>query len=232
LTLFYYLQVNGTKTFVLVMPDQHVSMYPYPAIHQQARLSQLDMTQAGASNAGRYPRFGTAAARAVTLQPGETLFIPAVTFHHIYAVTASLSVNVFSAAPEASLVAALKRHGLPGLLLRTQRDPVAAQVRALASFARTIHVHPPKRRLPGPCDTLQERIRMLAAFARRLVARIRAVPREEAIAVIQNELVDTRYAPLGPEMNCAGAEFQPNRCPRSGVVRACAVCSLYLRFNL
>lgn len=145
---------------------------------------------AAAAAAGQwFPRYGTAKARVVTLQPGETLFIPALTFHHVYAATASISVNVFSAGREGSLVASLKRRGLPGLLLRHQPDPEAAQ----------------------------ERVRLLAAFTRRLVARVRGISREDAIAAVEHELVTTRYRPLGEGAHCPD-KFQPNRCPRVGTV--------------
>ena len=80
-------QVHGRKRFRLWGPDAHAALQVFPDAHPRARKAQvlIDSTM------------GLPAAELdVILEPGEALFIPAFWFHHVEALSPSVSVNVFS----------------------------------------------------------------------------------------------------------------------------------------
>ena len=80
-------QAHGRKRFRLWGPDAHAALRVFPDAHPRARKAQVLID----SDPG-VPK----AELDVTLEAGEALFIPAFWFHHVEALSPSVSVNVFS----------------------------------------------------------------------------------------------------------------------------------------
>ena len=89
-----YVQVQGYKRFILAPPAASLSMYQHPApshSHRQSRI--LDLSSV---NASEFPMFKDAPLQAVTVGPGDVLYIPPLWFHNVKALTTSISVSVWS----------------------------------------------------------------------------------------------------------------------------------------
>jgi hypothetical protein len=82
----FYLQAVGRKRFVLLPPTEWVSMHMYPALHPSARQSQLPLSEYR----------GLTEPLEVVLEPGQVLYLPPYWFHHVEAVDASISVNIWT----------------------------------------------------------------------------------------------------------------------------------------
>jgi len=90
-----FVQVYGTKCFHLYPPSKAAELHVYPDAHPRARKSQVDFD---APDLKLFPLFKTLGDpyMKVTLKPGDALYIPPFWFHHVEALTPSISINVFS----------------------------------------------------------------------------------------------------------------------------------------
>ena len=77
----------GRKRFRLWGPDAHTALKVFPDAHPRARKAQVLIDSTPGVPAAEF---------SMTLEPGEALFIPAFWFHHVEALSPSVSVNVFS----------------------------------------------------------------------------------------------------------------------------------------
>ena len=82
-----FVQVHGRKRFRMWGPDAHMALRVFPDSHPRARKSQILIDSFPATPDPEID---------MTLEPGQALFIPAFWFHHVEALSASVSVNVFS----------------------------------------------------------------------------------------------------------------------------------------
>ena len=84
-----FVQMHGRKKFTLWGPEAAADLHVFPDVHPRARKSQYDDIQTLRSC--KAPR------QEITLEPGDTLHLPAFTFHQVEALDdVSLSINVFS----------------------------------------------------------------------------------------------------------------------------------------
>lgn len=83
--------VRGEKRLHLYAPEQHPFLYPAPrAGGTEVNWSEVDVLR---PNPTRFPEFGRAEPRVVTLRAGEVLFIPRHVWHHVHTTEVSIGVN-------------------------------------------------------------------------------------------------------------------------------------------
>ena len=102
-----YVQVAGRKHFTLWPPKEHEALRLFPSVHALHRQSSWG-APTHAEAAGSAERF------AVTLEPGDALYLPPFYFHHVRAESdLSVSVAVWSDSEEAVRRDELERLPLP-----------------------------------------------------------------------------------------------------------------------
>ncbi|CAM9161881.1 unnamed protein product, partial [Hapterophycus canaliculatus] len=93
-------QLHGRKKWLLFPPAATASLSPTRVPYEESSVfSQID---ARSPDIRRFPRYDEANAVAVTLEPGDILFVPKHWWHFVEAVETSLSVNVWVDAPDDS----------------------------------------------------------------------------------------------------------------------------------
>ncbi len=118
-------QIYGRKSFVAYAPEQAAYLYPKKDARNRSTIEDLEHP-----DLDRYPLFAKAVPMKFTLEPGETLFIPAGWWHTAKILTASItvSVNLANSSNWGNLVRDL-RHSLKSSdssLTRLVSTPVAA----------------------------------------------------------------------------------------------------------
>lgn len=83
-------QVQGRKLVSLVSADQDEKMYRYPADEGRSNYSQIDYLR---PDLERFPLFGKVKVAETVLEPGEMIFIPADTWHHVQSLEPSISLS-------------------------------------------------------------------------------------------------------------------------------------------
>ncbi|RHY19780.1 hypothetical protein DYB25_008428 [Aphanomyces astaci] len=113
----FFHQIHSPKTFILFPPDAFDSLYVHSRLHPSHRQSQLDLTLPEADLLARFPRYRHALPSRVqvTLQPGETMYLPPFWFHCVITTAPSISVNVWSDSMELSLLESLLQNAMPYL---------------------------------------------------------------------------------------------------------------------
>ena len=77
-----FVQISGTKTFILYDPQQTKHLYAYPIHHPLDTRSQVDLNDRdGCTKA--YPRLNNAIGHKITLQAGQALFLPCYWWHEV-----------------------------------------------------------------------------------------------------------------------------------------------------
>lgn len=95
----FYVQVHGTKRFLLSPPSQLRRARLFPWVHPHQRQSSLCFA-GGRELAGTQRGGGVLEALDVTLRPGEVLYLPPFWMHRVVAVNDSISVSTWTPSPE------------------------------------------------------------------------------------------------------------------------------------
>jgi len=106
----FYAQIYGVKRFVLFPPEAHEYLYLYPFLHPGAQQSQINFD---APDLKSFPKFKNARAIEAILNPGDVLYLPPLWFHHVTALSTSISVSVWTNFPETSKMHQIARSPLP-----------------------------------------------------------------------------------------------------------------------
>ncbi|MCC6848806.1 MAG: cupin-like domain-containing protein [Deltaproteobacteria bacterium] len=85
-----HLQLLGSKRFTLFDPSERASLYPNSLFSSVPHGCKVDPE---APDLLRYPRFRDARAERAELAPGDGIYIPRGTWHHVRTTMDSLSVN-------------------------------------------------------------------------------------------------------------------------------------------
>jgi hypothetical protein len=88
-----FIQLVGVKRFTLWPPSQHELMYQYPRVHPMWHKSRINFRDV---NLNRFPSFAKSRALQVTLEPGESLYIPPYTWHYVETLSPSVSLSTWS----------------------------------------------------------------------------------------------------------------------------------------
>ena len=89
-----FVQIYGTKRFVLFPPEETPNLYLYPALHHRYRRSQVDMTSF--KNDARFPKASNiSSAIVVELNPGDLLYLPPYWYHYVTATSTSISLSLW-----------------------------------------------------------------------------------------------------------------------------------------
>lgn len=82
-------QCYGSKTLILFPPEDFENLYPSPRLNHFSRVHVADPDYT------RHPKAKQTSPIKVTLQPGDTLYIPPFWWHEVNSDTNSISVNFF-----------------------------------------------------------------------------------------------------------------------------------------
>jgi hypothetical protein len=85
-----HVQLGGVKRFLVFERGRFATMYPERPWSPVPNFSRVDPL---APDLARFPRFRRAVPLTATLAPGDAVFLPALTWHHVTSEEASLSVN-------------------------------------------------------------------------------------------------------------------------------------------
>ena len=89
-----FVQLCGTKEFLVYPPSAAANLHVFPDAHPRARKSQVCVAR---PDFAHHPGAATLPAPTrFVLSPGEALFIPAFHFHHVVSQTPCVSLNVFA----------------------------------------------------------------------------------------------------------------------------------------
>lgn len=85
-----FVQLRGTKRFLLFPPGDRKNLYAYA---RWSRLPNFTPVDPRDPDLQRYPKLARTRPRQVVLQPGQTLFIPRLWWHHASALEDTIGVN-------------------------------------------------------------------------------------------------------------------------------------------
>jgi hypothetical protein len=88
----FFAQVVGSKRVFMVPASESRFVHPYLADFGKSPID-VEGVLAGRVDLAPYPRFSRATVYEATLQPGDVLFMPAMWWHHLHALTPSISVS-------------------------------------------------------------------------------------------------------------------------------------------
>jgi len=153
-------QIRGRKVVSLVSADQDELMYPYPAGSVHANYSQVAFPGV---DLDRFPAFRDVRVTEALIEPGDMVFIPSDTWHHVRSLEPSVSLSFWwYQSAIADLIAALTsapgadRASLLGTQSRQAIDELAvAEFGGIWAFALAARTVPGQRRrlLDGACTT-------------------------------------------------------------------------------
>ena len=91
-------QVWGRKKVICYHARDESKLYPYPSgfLKNTSRVVNVDDDRGGGGDGGanaEFPDFAAASRWEIALDPGDALFLPAQTWHHVRSLTPSLSVS-------------------------------------------------------------------------------------------------------------------------------------------
>jgi hypothetical protein len=89
----FFVQINGTKRFVLFPPWEWRALYPYPRTHPAWHKSQVEFDE---PNLETMPNFANTRAYIAKLQPGDVLYVPPYWWHHVRSKGLSVSLASWS----------------------------------------------------------------------------------------------------------------------------------------
>lgn len=111
-----FVQILGTKTFLLYPPDQWLYMYLYSRHHPSYRQSQLNFQEDDWNHLHKKYPLSSKLGKPylVKLNPGDMLYLPPYWFHHVEASeTLSISVNVWTDCRDADIYEEMLSHPIP-----------------------------------------------------------------------------------------------------------------------
>jgi len=108
----FYAQLYGKKRFILFPPEEYKNLYLYPFLHPGAQQSQVSLDDPNI-DLKSFPNFKNAVAYDAILEPGDVLYLPPLWFHHVVALTHSMSVSVWTRYPETISMYGTVRSSLP-----------------------------------------------------------------------------------------------------------------------
>ena len=123
-----FVQLEGTKEFLIWPPKAAGDLQIFPDAHPRARKSQRRI---------HHPSNGsiTPEAVSVVLEPGDVLTLPAFWLHHVVSVTPCVSLNVFSESPCKLAAGEVLNHPLP----LHPAWPLALRREGFAAFIHALH---------------------------------------------------------------------------------------------
>jgi hypothetical protein len=94
----FFVQVQGSKRFILCSPDQLHNAYLYPYFHPSFGQTQAFLVNPPNKEyqLERFPNVGKIKAYEVILNPGDLLYLPPSWIHQVYTLEPSISVNFWS----------------------------------------------------------------------------------------------------------------------------------------
>lgn len=97
-----YVQVHGTKSFILSPPSEHAKLHLFPELHPSRRQSQVDFLAEPDRLRSVFANFDhNITGYQADLSPGDVLYIPPFWFHRVMATSDdSISVNMWSTSKE------------------------------------------------------------------------------------------------------------------------------------
>lgn len=98
----FYAQLYGHKRFKLYHPSNWPGLYPYPFLHPSHAQAQVNLSHAGSRR--KFPAVEKVEWFEAELGPGDLLYIPPLWFHEVEALDVSISVNVWTDPPQASVM--------------------------------------------------------------------------------------------------------------------------------
>lgn len=106
-TFNFFVQLQGKKRFTLFPPSEPI--YLYPCLHPHYGHSQIDIAN---PNLDQLP-VHRPKAHVAEIGPGDMLVVPPFWFHHVETLEESVSINVWSDAPEFALINSIYTKALP-----------------------------------------------------------------------------------------------------------------------
>jgi hypothetical protein len=106
-----FLQVYGTKKFILFPPENCFAMYIFPRVHPQVRQSQVDFSNV---NVEEFENFKFVEPYEAVLNPGDILLLPPDWFHMVSAESdISISVSLWTNSAEDDFLKAAMQVPIP-----------------------------------------------------------------------------------------------------------------------
>jgi len=96
----FFVQLHGTKRFLLFAPSEWPSFYLYPSIHPKYHQTQVNWEHL---NLDKFPKFPNAKGYEAILQPGDLMYIPPYWFHRVESQTFCISASTVSVSKEEQL---------------------------------------------------------------------------------------------------------------------------------
>ncbi|HJU40490.1 MAG TPA: cupin-like domain-containing protein, partial [Tahibacter sp.] len=128
----FFVQLHGVKRFRLFAPHDYDNLYP------SATIGHFSRVNIEAPDLAAYPRYANARGVEVTVNAGDTLYLPPFWWHQVYSDTTSVSVSVFWRAYTHQLAAPAFVRGLPALypkLAQKYRTYLPGRLPELVDFA-------------------------------------------------------------------------------------------------
>eukprot|EP01137_Pigoraptor_chileana_P020829 Opistho-2@83718 len=89
----FFVQIFGEKRFTLFLPVEYPFMSIFPRLHPMWHKSQVDFTH---PDLDAFPEYQKARAWEADLRPGDVLYVPPYTWHHVESLTTSISLSTWS----------------------------------------------------------------------------------------------------------------------------------------
>lgn len=106
----FYVQIYGEKRFILFPPHQLHHLYLFPFLHPGAQQSQVNLSR---PDLNLFPHFQETVAYEALLKPGDVLYLPPFWFHHVTALSNSISISVWTPTHEVEYAYETVRQPLP-----------------------------------------------------------------------------------------------------------------------
>eukprot|EP00039_Didymoeca_costata_P004501 m.73655 g.73655 ORF g.73655 m.73655 type:complete len:502 (-) comp12429_c0_seq3:96-1601(-) len=90
----FYVQVYGRKRFWLFSPSQESLLHPYSYLHPCHAQCQVNLSQFSESN--ETSEIENIVGYETILEPGDVMYLPPLWFHHVQALSPSVSINVWT----------------------------------------------------------------------------------------------------------------------------------------